>query len=108
MARWTKPIACAALVLLAAGCAPTPAPPAPPAAATEPAPPRDHAQLGLPEGAIPIGSDLYMLPAGEDAGGCAMYQLHSDGGLVMQAIHYRTEAGAFTLEREDAACDPTS
>jgi hypothetical protein len=106
MAPWTKPTACAALVLLAAGCAPTPAPP-PPATAL-PAPPRDHAQLGLPEGAIPIGSDLYMLPVGEDAGGCAMYQLHSDGGLVMRSIHYRTEAGAFTLEREDAACDPTS
>jgi hypothetical protein len=58
----------------------------------------------LPDGAIPIGSELYMLPIGRDEDGCMMYQLHAPRGMVIQAIHYRTAAGSFTLDKQDADC----
>jgi hypothetical protein len=47
-----------------------------------------------------------MLPMGEDATGCRMYQPWSPTLSVVQALHWRTADGGFTLDREKADCAP--
>ncbi len=60
----------------------------------------------VPEGAIPVTPDLYMLPMGVDDDGCPIFQPWSPTLMVVQALHWRTADGAFTLDRESAACPP--
>jgi hypothetical protein len=58
----------------------------------------------LPAGAIKIGQDLYQVPIGLDADGCAIYRLYSPTRMVGQAISYRSRAGGFTIDRQQADC----
>lgn len=67
---------------------------------SEPAP----ASPDIPPDAIPVGPELYMRPMGTDERGCPVFQPWSPTLAVVQALHWRTAAGDFTLDREAAAC----
>ena len=71
--------------------------------ATDAAPPARPAGA-LPAGAIEVGQDLYQVPIGRDADGCAIYRLYSPTRMVSQAISYRSRAGGFTIDRQEADC----
>jgi hypothetical protein len=60
----------------------------------------------VPDGAIPVGPDLYMLPMGSDETGCPMFQPWSPTLMVVQALHWRAADGSFTLDRDAADCPP--
>lgn len=59
---------------------------------------------GIPEDAIPVSKDMYMVPLGRDDMGCMMYQAHAPGKLVAQVIHYRAADGRFVTDKRKAAC----
>ena len=59
---------------------------------------------GIPEDAIAVGDDMYMVPLGRDADGCMMYQAHAPDRLVAQVIQYRTADGGFVADKRQAAC----
>ena len=59
---------------------------------------------GPPAGAIQVGEDYYMVPAGTDANGCARFRPWSGSNLVTAAIYYRKADGSFTLNKEQAGC----
>jgi hypothetical protein len=58
----------------------------------------------VPEGAIAVGDDVYMVPIAKDDTGCMMYRAFSPTKAVMQAIHYRTEDDRFVMNKDEAAC----
>ena len=58
----------------------------------------------LPNGAIAVGDDIYMVPIGKDAQGCAMYRVFSPTKAVAQAIHYRADNHRFVMNKDKAAC----
>ena len=60
----------------------------------------------VPADAIAVTPELYMLPMGTDASGCAVFQPWSPTLAVVQALHWRTPAGDFTLDRDEADCRP--
>ncbi len=60
----------------------------------------------VPVGAIEVTPELYMVPAGADASGCPMFQPWSPTLLVVQALHWRSADGSFTLDRTTADCPP--
>ena len=62
--------------------------------------------LEVPPDAILVAPELYMLPMGEDATGCPMFQPWSPTLSVVQALHWRTADGDFTLDRARADCAP--
>lgn len=67
----------------------------------------DMGESAIPPGAIQVSAELYMLPMGTDEGGCAVFQPWSPTLMVVQALHWRTAEGEFTLDREKADCpDP--
>ena len=58
----------------------------------------------IPAGAIEVGRNLYQVPIGRHADGCAMYRLYSPTRMVSQAISYRSRDGRFTIDRQEADC----
>lgn len=58
----------------------------------------------LPDGAVPFGEDVYMVPVGRDAGGCQQYTMYSPTRAVLTVIYYRDGKGEFTTDRADAVC----
>lgn len=62
------------------------------------------ASTAIPPDAIPVSPELYMLPMGTDADGCPVFQPWSPTLAVVQALHWRTAEGNFTLDRSAAAC----
>jgi hypothetical protein len=58
----------------------------------------------LPNGAIAVGDDAYMVPIGKDAQGCAMYRVFSPTKAVAQAIYYRADDDRFVMNKYEAAC----
>jgi hypothetical protein len=58
----------------------------------------------IPAGAIQVGQELYQVPIGRDAEGCAIYRLYSPTRMVSQAISYRGRDGGFTIDRQEADC----
>ena len=59
----------------------------------------------LPAGAIEVGDDVYMVPAGGAAGStCQSYHLYSPIKRVNQSIYYRTADGRFVRNRAEAEC----
>lgn len=100
--RWASEVRGAALalvLLVAAACDPmtekpgTTGNPAP--AAPLPA--------GVPAGAISVGDDVYMVPAGM-LDGCPSFRAFSPGKAVTQAMHFRKTGGGFTMNRAEADC----
>jgi hypothetical protein len=61
----------------------------------------------IPEGAIPVGDDLYMVPAGRDPGGCQQFTLWSATKAVPFVIYYKDRKGGFTANRAEADCPPS-
>lgn len=59
----------------------------------------------IPEGAILVGEELYMVPAGEDADGCRQYTAWSPTMMVTMVIQYRDRAGGFTPDKTQALCE---
>lgn len=64
----------------------------------------------IPENAIPMGEDLYMVPLDRPLDGCPAFRAFSPTRMVLQAIFFRTKAefreeeGTFTLDRNKADC----
>ena len=58
----------------------------------------------IPPDAIPVSSELYMRPMGTDGDGCPVFQPWSPTLAVVQALHWQTAEGDFTLDRSIAAC----
>ena len=55
-------------------------------------------------GAIQIGDDYYMVPAGADGDGCPQFNPWSSRNPVRAAIYFRKADGSFTLYKEEADC----
>ncbi len=55
--------------------------------------PEDEA---LPAGAIEVGDDFYMVPAGTDDDGCPRFRAFARRQNVPDAIFYRRRDGGFT------------
>ena len=58
----------------------------------------------VPAGAIQVGDDYYMVPAGADAEGCEWFRPWSGSNSVTAAIYYRKADGSFTLHKEQTDC----
>lgn len=58
----------------------------------------------VPDSAIEIGRDLYMVPVGTDERGCTRYNLVARERETVQAVFYRDQRGDFTTNRADAGC----
>ena len=57
-----------------------------------------------PAGAIQVGDDYYMVPAGTDAEGCQRFRPWSGNKPVKTAIYYRKADGSFTIGKQDSGC----
>lgn len=90
MVSWGKPLGFALLACVLGGCAASPA--------------TVSGADGLPEGAIAVGEDLYMVPAGADETGCPWFRAFSPTKMVVQAMFYRAAEGGFVMDRTEAAC----
>ena len=90
MASRGNPFAMALLACVLAGCAASPV--------------VESGAEGLPEGAIPAGEDLYMVPTGVDETGCPWFRAFSPTKMVVQAMFYRAAEGGFVMDRTEAAC----
>ena len=66
-------------------------------------PPRGS--VAVPENAIQVGDEYYMVPLAERVQGCPAYQPFSPTRRVQQAIHYRTADGRFVMDRGQAVCN---
>ena len=60
---------------------------------------------GVPENAIHVKDDLYMIPIKQDNSGCMMYRAHSTKGAAVAAIFYRAADGGFVMDKSKSACD---
>lgn len=58
----------------------------------------------IPEGAIPVGDEIYMVPIGRDKDGCEQFTGWSPSKPVAQVIFYRDRKGGFTADRSEADC----
>jgi hypothetical protein len=58
----------------------------------------------IPQDAIKLRDNYYMLPIGADDDGCAMFRPYAPGMMTDQAIRFRRADGSFTMAREEAAC----
>lgn len=59
----------------------------------------------LPENAIRLHDQYYMIPLAEKVGGCQAYRAYSPTLRVPQVIHYRAADGRFVTNRDEADCD---
>ena len=57
-----------------------------------------------PAGAVQVGEDFYMVPAGTDEDGCMQFGPWPAGNPVTTALYYRKADGSFTLHREQTDC----
>jgi hypothetical protein len=64
----------------------------------------ENERTPIPEGAIPVGDDLYMVPAGRDPSGCQQFTAWSATKAVTFVIYYRDRKGGFTANRAEADC----
>lgn len=63
------------------------------------------APSGVPDNAIQVDADYYMVPIDESVGGCTAYRPYSPTRRVVAAIHYRTSDGRFVIDPNEADCD---
>ncbi|MDE0392497.1 MAG: hypothetical protein OXI57_10560 [Rhodospirillales bacterium] len=57
-----------------------------------------------PAGAIQVGEDHYMVPAGADSDGCPLFRPWSGSKPVKTALYYQKADGSFTIGKEQSAC----
>jgi hypothetical protein len=101
--HWAFEVRGAALglvLLLAAACDPMTEKPG---TAGNPAPPTAPLPAGVPTGAVSVGDDVFMVPAGT-LDGCPSYRAFSPSKAVTQAMHFRKTGGGFTTNRAEADC----
>jgi hypothetical protein len=60
---------------------------------------------GVPDNAVHVRDDLYMIPIKHDNTGCMMYRAYSTKGAAVAAIFYRTAGGGFVMDKSKSACD---
>jgi len=65
---------------------------------------RKHSELQLPDNAIQVDGDLYMIPIRKPAGPCTPYRTASKTGAAIAAIHYRKTDGTFVTDKLLAGC----
>jgi len=70
--------------------------------------PAGDATTDIPEDAIRLRDNYYMLPIGTDDDGCPMFRPYAPGMMTDQAIRFRRADGSFTMAREEAACEGRS
>lgn len=59
----------------------------------------------VPDAAIQVSDDLFMIPAGLDEEGCEMFKPHSaSGNPVKTAFYFRQADGGFGIARDPAVC----
>lgn len=64
----------------------------------------DAAPLGPPDGTASKGGTA-MSFIGIDGDGCEMFQpVAKEGQAVVQALHYRTRTGGFSMNKDEASC----
>lgn len=61
--------------------------------------------VAVPENAIQVSDQYYMVPLAERVQGCRAYRPFSPTRRVQQAIHFRTADGRFVTDRSQAVCD---
>lgn len=61
--------------------------------------------IAVPENAIQVGDEYYMVPLVQPVQGCRAYRPFSPTRRVQQAIHYLTADGRFVMDRSQAQCD---
>lgn len=61
--------------------------------------------VAVPDNAIKVGDEYYMVPLAEPVQGCQAYRPFSPIRRVQQALHYRTADGRFVMDRGLAVCD---
>ena len=88
MASWSKPLGIALVACVLGGCNASPV--------------AGSGTDGLPKGAIVVGEDLYMVPAGLDETGCPWFRAFSPTKMVVQAMFYRAAEGGFVMDRTEA------
>jgi hypothetical protein len=59
---------------------------------------------GVPENAVHVKDELYMIPIKKDHSGCMMYRAYSTKGAAVGAIFYRASDGGFVMEKVKSAC----
>ena len=58
----------------------------------------------VPENALHVKGDLYMIPIKKDKSGCMMYRAYSTTGSAVAAIFYRAAEGGFVMSKAKSAC----
>lgn len=91
-------------MLTATGCSGNDAPDRPDA----PPPPQAESETGLPEGAVKVGENLYMIPVGVTEDGYHQYTPHTTAPdrVVTTLIHYPDGEGGFTSNKREAVRGP--
>ena len=79
------------IILFATGCQPSKT------ATTSPA-------EGVPENAILVGDQLYMVPIGKEKTGCQMYRAFSPNHSVVAALFYKGADGKFVIDKGKSDC----
>ena len=67
-------------------------------------PATEEAKPAVPDNAIPIGDDLYLVPLGKDGDGCEQFSPVSPTKVVATVIYYRDRDGGFTTDKLKAGC----
>jgi len=60
---------------------------------------------GVPDNAIFVKDNLYMVPIKPDNSGCMMYRALSPGGVAVAAIFFRAADGGFVMDKSKSACN---
>lgn len=73
-----------------------------------PPPPEATSEARLPEGAVKVGEDLYMIPVGVTEDGYHQYTPHTTAPdrVVTTLIHYPDGEGGFTPDKDEAVRGP--
>ena len=59
---------------------------------------------GIPENAILVSDQLYMVPIGKDNTGCTMYRAFSPNQSVVAAVFYKGADGKFVIDKGKSDC----
>ena len=59
---------------------------------------------GIPENAILVGDQLYMVPIDKNNTGCQMYRAFSPNHAVVAAIFYKGVDGKFVMDKGKSDC----
>jgi len=58
----------------------------------------------IPDSAIHVGEELYMIPVSKDKSSCTMYRAFSPNRAVVAAMFFRTADGKFVIDKNKSNC----